>query len=351
MNARAAYFLGANTCSGFYSGFEAFASEKANERLFIIKGGPGCGKSGFMRSVASALSDRGFEIEVFPCSGDPDSLDGISIPELKTAYLDGTAPHVLEPLSAGVTGNYVSFSDFYDGRFSNEERERILGLTRGYKAAYAGAYRALKACGDLQGGGGLPSEAAEKACQRVRRLTRQLLGKRREGPPEIRTRWLEAFTHKGRIFLADTVVRNFENVVLLDNACGLAHTALEACASEALGLGRDIIKCPDALFPEELEGVLVPSASCAFLAYEKRLAKSLKGRRVRLDALAARYGARPSRPENEEALLREALAWLSKAKELHDELEKAVNPHVDFGGVYALAEAHAKALLSGEKML
>ena len=80
MNARTAYFLGANACSGFYSGFDAFASEAATEKLFIIKGGPGCGKSGFMRSIASALLDRGLEVEVFLCSGDPDSLDGIYVP-------------------------------------------------------------------------------------------------------------------------------------------------------------------------------------------------------------------------------------------------------------------------------
>jgi len=351
MNARAAYFLGANTCSGFYSGFDAFASEKAAERLFIIKGGPGCGKSGFMRSVALELLDEGLRVEVFPCSGDPDSLDGIYVPELKTAYLDGTAPHVVEPKSAGVTGNYVSFASFYDGAFSDAERERILGLTQGYKAAYAEAYRALKAYGALRGEPELPAEAVDKARERVRRLTRQLLGKRRGGSPEIQTRFLEAFTHKGPVFLADTVSGSCETVILLDNALGLAHNALEACASEALRLGRSIIRCPDALFPDKLEGVIVPSASCAFIAADKSRAGILRGRHVRLDALAARYGAKPFSAETGEALLREAQSALSRAKALHDALEQAVNPHVDFGGVYDLAEKHANALLSGEKML
>ncbi|MBR6311432.1 MAG: hypothetical protein IKR51_00470 [Oscillospiraceae bacterium] len=351
MNARAAYFLGANTCSGFCSVFEDFASEETTEKLYVIKGGPGCGKSGFMRSVASALLDNGLDVEFFPCSGDPDSLDGIYIPELKTAYLDGTAPHVIEPMSAGVTGNYVSFAQFYDGAISGGERERILGLTRGYKAAYAEAYRALKAYGALRGEQELPSEAADAARERVRRLTRQLLGKRRGGRPRIKTRFLDAFTHKGRIFLTDTLAGGCEEIILLDNSLGLAHEALEACASEAQRLGAGIVRCPDALFPDKLLGGLVPSACCAFIAADKRLARALRGRHVRLDAIAARYGMKPFSSEAGDVLLREAQESLSRAKSLHDALEQAVNPHVDFGGVYALAEAHAKALLSGEKML
>ena len=351
MNARTAYFLGANTCSGFYSGFDAFASESTTEKLFIIKGGPGCGKSGFMRSVASALLDRGLEVEFFFCSGDPDSLDGIYIPELKTAYTDGTAPHVLEPVSAGVTGNYVSFAPFYDGAFSSEERDRILCLTRSYKAAYIDAYRSLKAYGELYKGRTYPPEALEKANERVRKLTRKHLGKKREGRPQVRTRWIEAFTHKGRVFLSDTVLNNYGSIVLLDNSIGLSNDALEACASEALRLGRDVIKCADALIPDKLDAVLVPSASVAFLAADKQRSEQLSGRHVRLDALASGYGARPFSSDTGTALLRDARSELSRAKELHDELESVINPHIDFGGVYALAEVHAKALLSGNKML
>ncbi|MBR5115367.1 MAG: hypothetical protein IK101_08775 [Oscillospiraceae bacterium] len=346
MNARTAYFLGANACSGFYSGFDAFASEAATEKLFIIKGGPGCGKSGFMRSIASALLDRGLEVEVFLCSGDPDSLDGIYVPELKTAYIDGTAPHVLEPVSAGVTGNYVSFAQFYDGEFSCEERERILGLTRSYKAAYVEAYRALKAYGELHSERSYPVEALEKANERVRKLTRKLLGKRLERRPQVRTRWIEAFTHKNRVFLSDTVLNNYETIILLDNSVGLAHDALEACAAEALRLGKDVVRCADALFPDKLDALLVPSASTAFLAADKERSGLLRGRHVRLDALASGYGAKSFYSETGAALLREARSGLAQAKALHDELESVINPHIDFGGVYALAEAHAGSLLS-----
>ena len=45
------YFLGANSKNGFYSLYdELFAGEY---RLHIIKGGPGTGKSSFMRKIGA----------------------------------------------------------------------------------------------------------------------------------------------------------------------------------------------------------------------------------------------------------------------------------------------------------
>ena len=88
-------FLGANSGTGFYSLYEQLLHGRLDD-LLIIKGGPGCGKSSFMRAVAKELSDAGEEIIYVNCSGDPDSLDGVLIPSIKTGLVDGTAPHVSE---------------------------------------------------------------------------------------------------------------------------------------------------------------------------------------------------------------------------------------------------------------
>ena len=46
-----------------------------------------------MRKVAQAAEDKGLSVEYIQCSGDPDSLDAVLIPAIKTALVDGTAPH------------------------------------------------------------------------------------------------------------------------------------------------------------------------------------------------------------------------------------------------------------------
>lgn len=87
------YFLGANSYRGFCSMYDDFVFSPMIDRLYIIKGGAGCGKSSFMKTIADAANEAGRDVERIVCSGDTDSLDGIFIPGLRIAYVDGTAPH------------------------------------------------------------------------------------------------------------------------------------------------------------------------------------------------------------------------------------------------------------------
>ena len=91
------WFLGANSGNGFSSLYEGFCRGDG-DFLRVIKGGPGCGKSTFMRRIGEAAEARGLEVEYILCSGDPDSLDAILLPGKKAALVDGTAPHDTAPL-------------------------------------------------------------------------------------------------------------------------------------------------------------------------------------------------------------------------------------------------------------
>ena len=88
------FYLGAQTPFGFVSQYADWADPKRLNRLYIIKGSPGNGKSGFMRRIAQKLSEKGYEYETILCSGDAKSADGVFFPALRTAFVDGTAPHV-----------------------------------------------------------------------------------------------------------------------------------------------------------------------------------------------------------------------------------------------------------------
>ena len=60
------YFLGANSCSGFYSLYKGFPPAE-DSFLHIIKGGPGCGKSSFMSRLAKAAEAKGLEVDYVLC--------------------------------------------------------------------------------------------------------------------------------------------------------------------------------------------------------------------------------------------------------------------------------------------
>lgn len=135
------YFMGSNTCCGFkffppYQGLNL-------ERVFIFKGGPGTGKSTFMKKVLLHLEKGGYNQELFWCSSDPDSLDGIIFPELKLALVDGTHPHILEAKIPGAQEEIINLGDFWDSNLLLARREQIEKLQKAIQSRYSQAYNLL----------------------------------------------------------------------------------------------------------------------------------------------------------------------------------------------------------------
>ena len=92
------FFLGANSGRGFQSLFPQFCAPEQYHDLLVLKGGPGAGKSTMMKTIGAAMEEEGEAVEYLYCSGDPTSLDGVHFPRLRTAIVDGTAPHGTAPL-------------------------------------------------------------------------------------------------------------------------------------------------------------------------------------------------------------------------------------------------------------
>ena len=251
------YFLGGNTAKGFFSLYDDFCAGE-EDFLWILKGGPGCGKSSFMRRIGKAAEQSYLDVEYVRCSGDPSSVDGVYIPAWKTGYVDGTAPHVIEPMLPGAKGLYVDLGRYYDRKALTEKRAQLQALTAGYKAQYTLAYEALR----------------QLPMPEIPRL--EMPGKRR---------FASAFTCQGMIRLEQT--REPEETVWY------LHP----------------------VWPEYAEAVWIPE----------------ENRRIRLPIL----------PEPE---IETAAAHLALAKQVHDELEEVYNPHVDFDGIYALAQIHIARL-------
>lgn len=85
------YFLGNNTAYGFKGYYESELLSK--RRVILLKGGPGTGKSSILKKLADEGRKRGMDYELWYCSGDPKSLDGVFIKDVDTAIVDATSPH------------------------------------------------------------------------------------------------------------------------------------------------------------------------------------------------------------------------------------------------------------------
>ena len=144
------FFLGANSGRGFQSLFDRFCEPADFDDLLVLKGSAGCGKSTMMRRIGEAMEERGEEVEYLHCSGDPDSLDGVHIPRLRTAVVDGTSPHVVEPKYPAAVERYVNLGAYWDLAGIKGEREAVTQWSEACSAAYRRAYRALGAARQME---------------------------------------------------------------------------------------------------------------------------------------------------------------------------------------------------------
>ena len=57
-----------------------------------------------MREIGRSMEEAGTPVEYLWCSGDPDSQDGVVLPEHRCAVVDRTSPHEEEPLYPAAEG-------------------------------------------------------------------------------------------------------------------------------------------------------------------------------------------------------------------------------------------------------
>ena len=347
------FFLGANSGQGFQTLFPRFCRPEDFHDLLVLKGGPGCGKSTLMRAIGAAMEERGEEVEYLYCSGDPQSLDGVHIPRIRTAIVDGTAPHVIEPRYPAAVGRYVNLGQFYDVAAIKRSRGDVIHYTNAASAAYQRAYRALGAARQMSDSASALMREGMDAGKLLRRtdgiIGRELRGK--GGGGEDGLRFLGSLTCQGPIWRFDSVQTLCPRVYQLQDSYGLAALMLQRLHAAAAARGFRSVICPDPEHPDLIHHLLLPELDLAFVTSREGMAYSGSAyRRVRLDtmidpACAKRFKARIRFSARVAAVLREeGLDALREAKAAHDQLEAVYHPHVDFDGVQQLAREELKRI-------
>ncbi len=145
----AKYFAAANTYRGFKSYFDRVFSSADYDRIYVLKGGPGTGKSSFMKKASTELHRRGCEIEKIYCSSDPKSLDGVIATKggRKIAILDGTAPHERDAVIPGAIDEIINLGHGWDTSWLTARKKEILDIAQEKSLAYKTAYEYLSLAG------------------------------------------------------------------------------------------------------------------------------------------------------------------------------------------------------------
>ena len=336
------FFMGTSTENGFLGFPRDLYENDPRAHAFLIKSGPGTGKSTLLRALAADFRKQGETVEEFFCSSDPDSLDGIHLPARRVCVFDATAPHVLEPKRWGLQEEIVSLGDALNVRALAEKPEEIEAATAENAAAHARARRLLGACARLSADRRAVADRAlnrEKVAAIVSRLALKELAAPVFFPAFCgeQRRFLSAVTPSGYRSLPETVEALCPRVIALDDPYACAASALLSALRDAAA-GREYprIVCPDPLAPDHVAHLLLPSVGVAFVTVGKRFDLQNPARTIHLKrcydetALNAHKNRTAFDKKAERELLSAAVCALADAKIAHDRLEIPYKTAMDF---------------------
>ena len=341
------YFLGANSRDGFFSLYGEFCRGQG-DFMHIIKGGPGTGKSSFMRKIARAAEEKGMDVEYVLCSGDPDSLDGIYIPSLKTGWVDGTAPHVLEPKKFGIDSDYVNLGVFCTTPLVELDLDYVNLIYELYREKYNGAYDCLKSASLLRRRA-VPPVFTEEHMKLFRWEIRDILKEKASQPStsaHVKKRFYHAVCCKGELYLSESVNSLCKQIYALSGEFDGAQAVLRIAAEEAMGCAEEVILSYDPRDTEKLDAVLIPDLSLAFVDSGWSADEEAE---IFLDAVLPKEKIRQLRPQLremrrlEDRIMGIACGFLAQAKDLHDELEQVYKAAMDFDALNEFTEDYIKA--------
>ncbi|MBC8535675.1 hypothetical protein [Feifania hominis] len=350
------YFLGANTPYGFFSYFDHVVDLPNARHLYIIKGGPGTGKSTFMKRVAGALVDSGRQADFIHCCSDPDSLDGIAFPELAVAFVDGTAPHIIEARYPAAIDSLIDFGALIDAQRIAGHRETILGETTAIQNLYHKAFRYIRAARALLDDTYSAAAAAlipDKVESYAAKFAKNNFPKVPYDTGRQTNRFLSAISPDGIIDYFDDFARKSEYLYVVDDQYGLSGILLGLINEHALraGLSTEVYYCSmdplckiEHLYLRELHiGFLTSNPYHPYSGDYFRKVNML--RFLDRDQLAAHKTRIHFNKKAALALLEEAIGTLSNARAHHRTLEELYRGCVDFGELDRLTQTHLRDLL------
>ncbi|MBL4953220.1 PRK06851 family protein [Neobacillus sp. YIM B02564] len=340
------YFAGGNTARGFHNLYDS--NLQGLNRIFILKGGPGTGKSSLMKNIAKEWLEKGYDIELLHCSSDNNSIDGVLIPALKVGIVDGTAPHVIEPKAPGAVEEYINLGEAWDAKALAARKKAIEKLSKqigeSFEQAYATFKQALEVHDDWEKIY-INSMDFQKADQLTNKLIESFFGKMKlNKPSDVRHRFLGAATPMGAVDFVPNLTEDIPKRYFIKGRPGSGKSTLLkklAAAAEERGIDVEIYHCGfdpnslDMLIFREL-GIAIFDSTAPHEYFPSRDGDEIidmyeiliePGTDDIFADIISKISAQYKRK------MAEATSYLAKAKELHDELEAIYVAAMDFSVV------------------
>lgn len=353
------FYAGGNTARGFHNLYSS--ALKGLDRLFILKGGPGTGKSSLMKAVGEKMLSKGFDIEYLHCSSDNNSIDGVIIRALKAGIVDGTAPHVIEPKAPGAIEEYVNLGTAWDSKKLALNKEKISEIASTISATFQTAYdtfaEALKIHDEWE-----EIYISNMDFNETNKLTSELIdlfygNMKLNKKSNVRHSFFGAATPKGAVDFIQNLTEDINKRYFIKGRPGSGKSTMLkkiATVAEERGFDAEVYHC--GFDPNSLDMVLLPELSIAIFdstapheyfperesdeivdVYARCIAPGTDEKyAVEIEEIKSRYSAK----------MKEATSYLVKAKALHDELEAYYVEAMDFDKVEEIKQDILKEIES-----
>lgn len=341
------YFLGAMTQYGFSTEFSKLMGNK-DYFTYILKGGAGTGKSSLMKRIAREF-ENDERVVRFYCSSDPSSLDAVVLEDSGVIIVDGTSPHVFDPVYPGCCQRIIDLGEFWDDEKLKKNKDEIIRVTDKNKSLLARVKRHTVALSNIC------SDTYFCALDHVDRdrlngfadgFIKKLLSEKEGGSGRRDIRQLTALTEHGCMTQLETLESYNDVYTVCDEHYACAHLFIEAAAKEAVSRGYNVIICPSHAFNNDIfEHLLIPETGTALISstpltkLDPENAKSLDLNSFYDESkLTGSMQRLKQNSLTSEGLLSEIFETIKKAKAVHDEIEKYYIESMDYDGINELTE-------------
>lgn len=348
-------FPGGNTSKGFKSFFDNVIPKDVNI-IFCMKGGPGVGKSSLMKKVAKEMVDRGYDVDLYPCSSDPDSLDAIVIKKLGVVMLDGTAPHIVDPKNPGAIDEILDLGQCWNRSNIEKNKKELVEcnkeVSRFFKVGFNYFEAAAPIAYDIQAKNMDSMNFGE-----VNLVTSNLIDeifnlvKSSNKNNDVRHYFGSALSPIGHVEYTDTVLDGIGKVYYVEGALGTGKsTMLDRIANTAIEKGLDVEILHAPLLPEKIETVVIRELDIAITTSD--LFKNNNIKSINLNEYMDINKQNHYKEElayNQkilDELVNYGLLNIKRAKAQHDKLEEFYVPNMNFDEVNKMKDVIVKRILA-----